>query len=84
MNKEKVSVIIVIAGMEGALPSIVSGLVEVPVIGVPTSIGYGTGKGGSAALHTMLNSCSPLAVVNIDNGYGAAVLAYKIAKSKVA
>lgn len=75
-----VSAIIVIAGMEGALPSIISGLVSVPVIGVPASVGYGTGDGGMVALFTMLNSCSPVAVVNIDNGYGAAVLAYKIVK----
>jgi len=72
--------LIVIAGMEGALPSIVSGLVSAPVIGVPTSVGYGTGAKGQAALNAMLNSCSPVAVVNIDNGYGAAVLACKILK----
>ncbi len=72
--------LIVVAGMEGALPSVVSGLVDVPVIGVPTSIGYGVGKGGKAALYTMLNSCTPVAVVNIDNGYGAAVLAYQIVR----
>jgi len=72
--------LIVIAGMEGALPSIVSGLVSAPVIGVPTSVGYGTGVRGKAALNAMLNSCSPIAVVNIDNGYGAAVLACKILK----
>ena len=72
--------LIVIAGMEGALPSIVSGLVSAPVIGVPTSVGYGTGAKGQAALNAMLNSCSPIAVVNIDNGYGAAVLACKILK----
>ena len=65
-------VIIVVAGMEGALPSIVASLVEVPVIGVPTSIGYGTGLKGVAALMGMLNSCaSGLLVVNIDNGFGA-------------
>ena len=81
MNKEGVSAIIVIAGMEGALPSVVAGLVDVPVIGVPTSVGYGVGKGGTAALNTMLNSCTPVAVVNIDNGYGAAVLAHQIAKN---
>ncbi len=79
-NMKNCQVLIVIAGMEGALPSIVSGLVSVPVIGVPTSVGYGTGKGGKAALFTMLNSCVPVAVMNIDNGYGAAVLAYQIAK----
>ncbi|MFH1125947.1 MAG: nickel pincer cofactor biosynthesis protein LarB [Candidatus Altiarchaeota archaeon] len=76
---KKVSVLVVVAGMEGALPSVVSGLVKVPVIGVPTSVGYGFGGKGVAALQTMLNSCSPVAVVNIDNGYGAAMLAYKIA-----
>lgn len=70
--------LIVVAGMEGALPSIVAGLVCVPVIAVPTSVGYGTSENGKAALFTMLNSCTPLAVVNIDNGYGAAVLAYKM------
>jgi NCAIR mutase (PurE)-related protein len=68
----KARVIIAVAGMEGALPSVVSGLVEVPVIGVPTSIGYGTGLKGVAALMGMLNSCSTgLLVVNIDNGFGA-------------
>ncbi|MBN2014690.1 MAG: nickel pincer cofactor biosynthesis protein LarB [Candidatus Altiarchaeota archaeon] len=81
-NLKNVSVFIVVAGMEGALPSVVAGLVHAPVIAVPSSIGYGVGEGGKAALYTMLNSCSPLAVVNIDNGYGAAVLAYKILSSK--
>lgn len=71
-------VLIVIAGMEGALPSIVSGVVSIPVIAVPTSVGYGTSENGKTALFAMLNSCTPLAVMNIDNGYGAAVLAYKI------
>ena len=72
-------VIIVVAGMEGALPSVVSGLVECPVIGVPTSVGYGTGFGGIAALLSMLNSCAPgIGVVNIDNGFGAACLALSI------
>ncbi len=74
--------LVVVAGMEGALPSVVSGLVDVPVIGVPTSVGYGVSHKGEAALHTMLNSCTPVAVVNIDNGYGAAVLAYQIVKPK--
>jgi len=78
----KASVLIVIAGMEGALPSVVAGLVPVPVIAVPTSVGYGTGANGKAALFTMLNSCTPLAVMNIDNGYGAAALAYKILRAK--
>jgi NCAIR mutase (PurE)-related protein len=69
-------VIIVVAGMEGALPSVVSGLVSVPVIGVPTSIGYGASFGGIAALLGMLNSCaSGVSVVNIDNGFGAASIA---------
>jgi len=69
-------VIIVVAGMEGALPSVVSGLVAVPVIAVPTSIGYGASFGGLAALLGMLNSCaSGVSVVNIDNGFGAANIA---------
>jgi NCAIR mutase (PurE)-related protein len=72
-------VLIVVAGMEGALPSVVAGLSAVPVIGVPTSIGYGAQWQGLAPLLTMLNSCAPgLAVVNIDNGFGAAVLAGQI------
>ena len=71
--------IIAVAGMEGALPSIVAGLVDVPVIAVPTSVGYGANFGGVAALLTMLNSCAGgIGVVNIDNGYGAAVLASRI------
>ena len=71
--------IIVVAGMEGALPSVIGGLVKQPVIAVPTSVGYGTGMGGLSALMSMLNSCSPgIAVVNIDNGFGAAALAYKM------
>jgi len=69
-------VLIVVAGMEGALPSVVGGLVGVPVIAVPTSIGYGASFGGVAALLGMLNSCSAnVSVVNIDNGYGAGVVA---------
>lgn len=73
------TVIIVVAGMEGALPSVVSGLVACPVIAVPTSVGYGTSFGGIAALLGMLNSCAPgLGVVNIDNGFGAACLAAAI------
>jgi NCAIR mutase (PurE)-related protein len=69
-------VIIVVAGMEGALPSVVAGLVCVPVIAVPTSIGYGASFGGIAALLGMLNSCaSGVSVVNIDNGFGAAAIA---------
>jgi len=78
---EEARVIIVVAGMEGALPSVVGGLVACPVIAVPTSIGYGASFGGLAALLAMLNSCAPgVAVVNIDNGFGAAVHAYKILK----
>ena len=73
-------VIIAAAGMEGALPSVMAGLAEVPVIAVPTSVGYGTGLGGFAAMLTMLNSCAAgIAVVNIDNGFGAGYLAAKIA-----
>ena len=72
---KKASVIIVAAGMEGALPSIVAGIVGVPVIGVPTSIGYGTSFGGLTALLAMLNSCSTVSVFNIDNGFGAAYFA---------
>jgi len=72
-------VIVCVAGMEGALPSVVGGLVACPVIAVPTSVGYGVADGGRAALHAMLTSCaSGLAVVNIDNGHGAAILAHRI------
>jgi pyridinium-3,5-biscarboxylic acid mononucleotide synthase len=72
-------VVIVVAGMDGALPSVVGGLVAAPVIAVPTSIGYGAHLGGLAPLLTMLNSCAPgVLVVNIDNGYGAAVAACRI------
>lgn len=72
-------VIIVVAGMDGALPSVVGGLVAVPVIAVPTSVGYGASFGGLAALLTMLNSCSSgVTVTNIDNGFGAAVAADRI------
>jgi hypothetical protein len=74
-------VVIAVAGMEGALPSVIGGLVACPVVAVPTSIGYGANFGGLAALLAMLNSCAPgVAVVNIDNGFGAAVHAYKILK----
>lgn len=73
------SVIIVVAGMDGALPSVVGGLVSVPVIAVPTSVGYGASFGGLAALLAMLNSCaSGVTVVNIDNGFGAAAAASRI------
>lgn len=72
-------VVISVAGMEGALTSVVSGLVSCPVIGVPTSVGYGASFDGLASLLAMLNSCAPgVAVVNIDNGFGAAQFAYMI------
>jgi pyridinium-3,5-biscarboxylic acid mononucleotide synthase len=75
----KARVVIVVAGMDGALPSVVGGLVSVPVIAVPTSVGYGASFHGLAALLTMLNSCATgVAVVNIDNGFGAGVLASRI------
>ena len=74
--------VIVCAGMEGALPSVVGGLVGVPVIAVPTSVGYGASFGGASALLGMLNSCSPnVTVVNIDNGFGAAYTAVLIARA---
>jgi NCAIR mutase (PurE)-related protein len=77
----KAKVIVVVAGMEGALASLVSGLVSCPVIAVPTSCGYGANFGGLSALLTMLNSCSPgVAVVNIDNGFGAGYFASLINK----
>ena len=73
------SVVVVVAGMEGALPSVVGGLVAVPVIAVPTSVGYGASFGGLAALLGMLNSCAAgVSVVNIDNGFGAAAIASRI------
>ena len=76
---DEARVIITVAGMEGALPSVIGGLVAAPVIAVPTSVGYGTNFGGVTALLGMLNSCaSGLAVVNIDNGFGAAVMASTI------
>ena len=72
-------VCIVVAGMDGALPAVVAGLLPVPVIGVPTSVGTGVAQGGMVALNTMLATCSPgIGVVNIDNGFGAACLALKI------
>lgn len=75
-----VRAIVVAAGMDGALPSVVAGLVSAPVVAVPTSVGYGASFGGIAALLTMLNTCAPgVAVVNIDNGYGAGHLAAQIA-----
>ncbi len=72
-------VVIVVAGMEGALPSVVGGLIDKPIIAVPTSVGYGANFGGLTALFAMLNSCVPgIGVMNIDNGFGAGCLAHKI------
>jgi hypothetical protein len=73
--------LVVVAGMEGALPSVVGGLVGVPLVAVPTSVGYGAAFGGLAALLAMLNSCAPgVTVVNIDNGFGAGVFAARVAR----
>jgi NCAIR mutase (PurE)-related protein len=81
MVEEGVDALVVVAGMEGALPSVVASLVDIPVIGVPSSVGYGFGAGGTGALTAMLQSCSPgLCVVNIDNGFGAGAYAALIAK----
>jgi NCAIR mutase (PurE)-related protein len=78
-------VILVVAGMDGALPSVVSGLFKAPVIAVPTSVGYGASFEGLAALLTMLNSCAPgVVVVNIDNGFGAAAAAITILRTSAA
>ena len=74
--------LVVVAGMEGALPSVVGGLCGVPLVAVPTSVGYGASFGGLAALLAMLNSCAPgVTVVNIDNGYGAGVFAARVARN---
>jgi len=76
---ERASVVIVAAGMEGALPSVIGGLVQAPVIAVPTSVGYGTSLNGFTPLLAMLNSCVPgIAVMNVDNGFGASFLAFRI------
>ncbi len=78
--EKDLDVLIVAAGMEGALPSVVASLVDIPVIALPTSIGYGVARGGETALKTMLSTCSPgIAVVNIDNGFGAGAIAALIA-----
>lgn len=80
LDEERIDVLIVAAGMDGALPSVVAGLVDVPVIGLPVSVGYGLGGGGLAALYSMLQGCAPgLSVVNIDNGIGAGAVAGLIA-----
>jgi pyridinium-3,5-biscarboxylic acid mononucleotide synthase len=79
---DNADVLIVVAGMEGALPSVVAGLADCPVIAVPTSVGYGASFGGIAPLLTMLNSCAAgIGVVNIDNGFGAAILAGQILRT---
>lgn len=81
---EAADCLVVVAGMEGALPSVVGGLVGVPLVAVPTSVGYGASLGGVAALLGMLSSCAPgVTVVNIDNGYGAGVAAARIARQSV-
>ena len=78
LRDDEVKCIIVCAGMDGALPSVVAGLVSVPIVAVPTSVGYGACFGGLSAMLTMLNSCAPgVGVVNIDNGFGGAALAFK-------
>lgn len=80
---QEANVIVAVAGMEGALPSVLGGLVQAPVIAVPTSVGYGVGIEGLGALMTMLNSCSQgIAVVNIDNGFGAGYLAAVINQTR--
>lgn len=81
---ERADCLVVVAGMEGALPSVVGGLTGVPLVAVPTSVGYGASFGGLAALLGMLNSCAPgVTVVNIDNGYGAGVFAARVARNAV-
>ena len=78
---DRADVLVVVAGMEGALPSVVGGLVGTPLVAVPTSIGYGASFGGVAALLAMLNACAPgITVVNIDNGFGAGVFAARVAR----
>jgi len=78
---QRADCVVVVAGMEGALPSVVGGLVGVPLVAVPTSVGYGASLGGVTALLAMLTSCAPgVAVVNIDNGYGAGVFAARVAR----
>lgn len=85
--KEELSsfrVLIVVAGFEGALPTVVGGLSPLPIIAVPASIGYGVAKDGITALHSMLSSCANgIVVVNIDNGYGAALAAFRILNNKL-
>lgn len=79
----KASVVIAVAGMEGALPGVIAGLVKAPVVAVPTSVGYGASFGGISALLTMLNTCAEgVTVVNIDNGFGAAIAAFRMLQIK--
>jgi hypothetical protein len=78
---DRADCLVVVAGMEGALPSVVGGLTGVPLVAVPTSVGYGVSLGGLAALLAMLNSCAPgVVVVNVDNGFGAGVHAARVAR----
>jgi NCAIR mutase (PurE)-related protein len=85
LDEHKVDVLIVAAGMDGALPSVVSGLSDVPVVGLPTAVGYGLGGDGVAALYSMLQTCAPgMAVVNIGNGIGAGAMAGLIANRAAA
>lgn len=80
---KKFKVLVVVAGFEGALPTVVGGLLPQPIIAVPASVGYGIGEGGKVALYSMLTSCANgITVVNIDNGYGAAMAAYRIINNK--
>jgi NCAIR mutase (PurE)-related protein len=80
-NLDRADCLVVVAGMEGALPSVVGGLTGVPLVAVPTSVGYGASLGGLAALLAMLNSCAPgVVVVNVDNGFGAGVHAARVAR----
>jgi len=81
---EAADAVVAVAGSDGAMPGVIAGLVSVPVVAVPTSVGYGTGLGGIAALLTMLNACAPgVSVVNIDNGFGAAVCAARFVRRAV-
>jgi hypothetical protein len=82
MRKQKVDVYIAVAGREGALPTLLAGMVDVPVIGVPVSTGYGMAGRGKSALYAMLQSCSPLVVVNIDAGFVAGAVAARIARRR--
>jgi NCAIR mutase (PurE)-related protein len=85
LDEHRVDALIVAAGMDGALPSVVAGLVDVPVVGLPTSVGYGVGGDGVAALYSMLQTCAPgMSVVNIDNGVGAGAVAGLIANRAAA